>query len=197
MENIKRSEKKKVIQKRSSGERGENLAPDVNWLTSENCDHLFLYFALFKSVDTDPQTCPYCMHMDMTECHSSNTTPWSVTAAAHKIQPEILHAFACFNNFPYTDTLCSREKFSSCHSGSILMLPLPLYIEEPTFTKVTKVFQTDPVITEVVVKGEPAITKVTRVIEGDPSFTKVTRVIAGEPSVTKVTRVIEGKFLNA
>uniref|UniRef100_G3QBC6 Periostin n=1 Tax=Gasterosteus aculeatus aculeatus TaxID=481459 RepID=G3QBC6_GASAC len=74
----------------------------------------------------------------------------------------------------------------------ILMLPLPLYIEEPTFTKVTKVFQTDPVITEVVVKGEPAITKVTRVIEGDPSFAKVTRVIAGEPSVTKVTRVIEG-----
>uniref|UniRef100_A0AAQ4QBJ2 Periostin n=1 Tax=Gasterosteus aculeatus aculeatus TaxID=481459 RepID=A0AAQ4QBJ2_GASAC len=66
----------------------------------------------------------------------------------------------------------------------------------PTFTKVTKVFQTDPVITEVVVKGEPAITKVTRVIEGDPSFAKVTRVIAGEPSVTKVTRVIEGKFLN-
>nr|XP_040037937.1 periostin-like [Gasterosteus aculeatus aculeatus] len=63
---------------------------------------------------------------------------------------------------------------------------------EPTFTKVTKVFQTDPVITEVVVKGEPAITKVTRVIEGDPSFAKVTRVIAGEPSVTKVTRVIEG-----
>uniref|UniRef100_A0AAQ4QB82 Periostin n=1 Tax=Gasterosteus aculeatus aculeatus TaxID=481459 RepID=A0AAQ4QB82_GASAC len=111
---------------------------------------------------------------------------------AHKIQPEILHAFTCFNNCPYTDTLCSREKFSSCHSGSILMLPLPLYIEEPTFTKVTKVFQTDPVITEVVVKGEPAITKVTRVIEGDPSFAKVTRVIAGEPSVTKVTRVIEG-----
>ncbi|XP_030294567.1 periostin isoform X2 [Sparus aurata] len=74
---------------------------------------------------------------------------------------------------------------------------------EPTITKVTRVIETEPIVTEVVIKGEPTITKVTRVVENDPSFTKVTRVIGGDasvttrvgtgdPSITKVTRVIDG-----
>uniref|UniRef100_A0AAQ5XEK5 Periostin, osteoblast specific factor a n=1 Tax=Amphiprion ocellaris TaxID=80972 RepID=A0AAQ5XEK5_AMPOC len=57
---------------------------------------------------------------------------------------------------------------------------------------VTRVIETEPTVTKVVVEGEPVITKVTRVIEGDPSITKVTRVIEGDPALTKVTRVIEG-----
>ncbi|XP_057676596.1 periostin-like isoform X2 [Corythoichthys intestinalis] len=79
---------------------------------------------------------------------------------------------------------------------------------EPAITKVTRVIETEPTVTRVVVDGESTITEVTRVIEteptvtrvvvrgervveGEPSVTKVTRVV-GEPGVTKVTRVIEG-----
>ncbi|XP_061787482.1 periostin-like isoform X2 [Nerophis lumbriciformis] len=61
----------------------------------------------------------------------------------------------------------------------------------PVVTKVTRVIEKEPTVTEVVVEGEPVVTKVTTVVEGDPSVTKVTRVI-GEPGLTKVTRVIEG-----
>ncbi|XP_036975755.1 periostin-like isoform X2 [Acanthopagrus latus] len=74
---------------------------------------------------------------------------------------------------------------------------------EPTITKVTRVIETEPIVTEVVIEGEPTITKVTQVVESDPTLTKVTRVIGGDasittrvgmgdPSITKVTRVIEG-----
>jgi len=69
-------------------------------------------------------------------------------------------------------------------------------IEDPSITKVTKVtrvIETEPIITKVVVEGEPVITQVTRVIEGEPSVTTLTKVIEGEPSITKVTRVIEGE----
>uniref|UniRef100_A0A8C7MJA0 Periostin n=1 Tax=Oncorhynchus kisutch TaxID=8019 RepID=A0A8C7MJA0_ONCKI len=64
---------------------------------------------------------------------------------------------------------------------------------EPTVTKVTRVIDGEPTITKVtrVIEGEPIITKVTRVVEGEPTFTKVTRVIETEPSLTKV--VIEGE----
>ncbi|XP_019952517.2 periostin-like isoform X1 [Paralichthys olivaceus] len=65
--------------------------------------------------------------------------------------------------------------------------------EEPTrvigldkvITKVTRVIEKQPIVTEVVVKGEPVITKVTRVIE------------TGEPKITKVTRVIDGGEFDA
>nr|XP_057942862.1 periostin-like isoform X2 [Doryrhamphus excisus] len=49
---------------------------------------------------------------------------------------------------------------------------------DPTYTKVTQVIETEPTVTKVVVKGEPSVTKVTRVI-GEPSITKVIRVIDG------------------
>ncbi|XP_075055118.1 periostin isoform X3 [Mixophyes fleayi] len=49
-----------------------------------------------------------------------------------------------------------------------------------------------------IIKGEPTITKITKVIEGSPEFslikegeTRVTKVIQGEPTITKITRVIE------
>ncbi|XP_077403219.1 periostin-like isoform X2 [Vanacampus margaritifer] len=60
---------------------------------------------------------------------------------------------------------------------------------EPSVTKVTRVIETDPTVTRVVVDGEPSVTTVTRVIETDPTVTRV--VVDGEPSVTTVTRVIE------
>ncbi|KAM3601010.1 uncharacterized protein V6R79_006083 [Siganus canaliculatus] len=72
--------------------------------------------------------------------------------------------------------------------------------QEPTLTKVTRVIETEPTVTQVVIEGEPVVTKVTRVIGGEPSVTELTKVIEGEikviqsdPVLTKVTRVIEAE----
>uniref|UniRef100_A0A671WQW2 Periostin n=1 Tax=Sparus aurata TaxID=8175 RepID=A0A671WQW2_SPAAU len=93
--------------------------------------------------------------------------------------------------------------YLSFSTGPELKVTRRIETGEPTITKVTRVIETEPIVTEVVIKGEPTITKVTRVVENDPSFTKVTRVIGGDasvttrvgtgdPSITKVTRVIDG-----
>ncbi|XP_037125727.1 periostin-like isoform X1 [Syngnathus acus] len=60
---------------------------------------------------------------------------------------------------------------------------------KPSVTTVTRVIETEPTHTRVVVDGEPSVTTVTRVIETEPTHTRV--VVDGEPSVTTVTRVIE------
>lgn len=43
-----------------------------------------------------------------------------------------------------------------------------------------KLIETKPVVKEVIIEGEPKITKVTRVIEADPSVTTVTRIIGSK-----------------
>ncbi|XP_073336181.1 periostin-like isoform X1 [Pagrus major] len=125
------------------------------------------------------------------------------------------------SGFTYTEiplTFLKRTITTTHYIETGPELKVTRYIEtdEPTITKVTRVIDTEPIVTEVVIKGEPSVTKVTRVVEtdpsltkvtrviggdasittrvstGDPSLTKVTRVIAGQPSITKVTRVIEG-----
>lgn len=67
---------------------------------------------------------------------------------------------------------------------------------EPDIINVPQVIHTEPSVTKVVIKGEPVITKVTRVIKGEPSINKVTRIVEGQPSITTVTRVIEGEVQN-
>ncbi|KAM3869243.1 periostin-like [Diretmus argenteus] len=62
---------------------------------------------------------------------------------------------------------------------------------KPTFTKVTRVIESEPTVTEVVVEGKPTFTKVTRVIESEPTVTEV--VVEGKPTFTKVTRVIQSE----
>lgn len=43
-----------------------------------------------------------------------------------------------------------------------------------------KLIETNPVVKEVVIEGEPKITTIRRVIEGDPSVTTVTRIIGSK-----------------
>uniref|UniRef100_A0A4W6FR20 Periostin n=1 Tax=Lates calcarifer TaxID=8187 RepID=A0A4W6FR20_LATCA len=64
-----------------------------------------------------------------------------------------------------------------------------------SYTEIPLTFISKPIITKET-RGEPKITKVTRVIgAGDPSVTRLTRVIQGQPTITKVTRVIGGKLI--
>uniref|UniRef100_A0A4W6FPN7 Periostin n=1 Tax=Lates calcarifer TaxID=8187 RepID=A0A4W6FPN7_LATCA len=90
-------------------------------------------------------------------------------------------------------------------------IPLTFISNKLTIPYIDILVKMEPVVTEVVIKGEPKITKVTRVIgvgessvtkeidssvieAGDPSVTRLTRVIQGQPTITKVTRVIgDGK----
>ncbi|XP_017546922.1 periostin isoform X3 [Pygocentrus nattereri] len=90
-------------------------------------------------------------------------------------------------------------------------------VSDPTITKYTRIIETQPIITEVIVernatatdisniiKTSPVITQITKVIESkpvvkevvveeDPKFTKVTRVIESGPGITTVTKVIKSE----
>ncbi|XP_056140364.1 periostin-like isoform X2 [Lampris incognitus] len=65
---------------------------------------------------------------------------------------------------------------------------------EPTITRLTKIIGGDPTITRLteIIKGDPTITRLTKVVEGDPTITRLTKVVEGDPTITRLTKVVEG-----
>ncbi|KAL7847502.1 hypothetical protein AOLI_G00222200 [Acnodon oligacanthus] len=75
-------------------------------------------------------------------------------------------------------------------------------VSDPTITKYTRIIETQPTITEVIVEGNTTATDVSKIIKTSPVITQITKVIESkpivkevvieeDPKITKVTRVIE------
>ncbi|KAL6473164.1 hypothetical protein MHYP_G00193520 [Metynnis hypsauchen] len=75
-------------------------------------------------------------------------------------------------------------------------------VSDPSITTYTRVIETQPRITEVIVEGNTSATEISKIIKTSPVVTQITKVIEskpvvkkvvieGDPGVTKVTRVIE------
>ncbi|XP_017546921.1 periostin isoform X2 [Pygocentrus nattereri] len=75
-------------------------------------------------------------------------------------------------------------------------------VSDPTITKYTRIIETQPIITEVIVERNATATDISNIIKTSPVITQITKVIESKPVVkevvveedpkfTKVTRVIE------
>ena len=75
---------------------------------------------------------------------------------------------------------------------------------DPAVTTYTRIIETQPTVTKVIVEGNATITDISKIIKMDPTITQITKVIESKPVVkevvveadpkfTKVTRVIESK----
>uniref|UniRef100_A0AAR2IUK3 FAS1 domain-containing protein n=1 Tax=Pygocentrus nattereri TaxID=42514 RepID=A0AAR2IUK3_PYGNA len=88
-----------------------------------------------------------------------------------------------------------------------LFAPVPeIKVSDPTITKYTRIIETQPIITEVIVERNATATDISNIIKTSPVITQITKVIESKPVVkevvveedpkfTKVTRVIESKLL--